>query len=389
MSYHDFISFVRREFVRPEGHIPLHEPRFLGNERKYILDALDSNFVSSVGAYVGRFEEMCSEYTGSPYAVATMNGTSALHVALLIAGVKPGEEVITQPLTFVATANAIAYTGASPAFVDISRNTLGMCPQKLEEFLHKNAEKRADGAWYNRYTGARFAAVLPMHTFGHPVEIEKIAGICNQYKIPLVEDAAESMGSLYKNRHTGTFGLLGILSFNGNKILTTGGGGMILTADEEIALRAKHITTTGKVPHPWEFFHDVTAYNYRLINLSAALGCAQIEQIETFVAAKRRLAQKYKDFFSSWKDIQFVTEPENSRSNYWLNTLIMPSKEERDHFLQFTNEQGVMTRPAWTLMNHLPMYRNCFCGNLEVAENLAERIVNIPSSVIPSYVQNQ
>jgi len=385
----DFVEFVRTIYNNKEGHIPLHEPRLLGNERKYILDALDSNFVSSVGAYVGLFEEMCSAYTGSPYAVATMNGTSALHIALLMAGVKPGDEVITQPLTFVATVNAIAYTGANPVFVDISENTLGMCPKKLEEFLNKNAEKRADGAWYNRHTGARFAAVLPMHTFGHPVELEKIAGVCSQYGIPLVEDAAESMGSLYMNRHTGTFGLLGILSFNGNKILTTGGGGMILTGNEEIARRAKHITTTGKVPHPWEFFHDVTAYNYRLINLSAALGCAQIEQIETFVSAKRRLAEKYKDFFSSWKDVQFFTEPETSRSNYWLNTLIMPSKKERDYFLQFTNEHGVMTRPAWTLMHHLPMYRNSFCGRLDVAENLAERIVNIPSSVIPSYVQNR
>ncbi|MGB9747753.1 MAG: LegC family aminotransferase [Bacteroidales bacterium] len=389
MNFLEFLSFVRSEFGRSEGHIPLHEPRLLGNERKYILDALDSNFVSSVGAYVGRFEEMCAAYTGAKYAVATMNGTAALHIALLMAGVKPGEEVVTQPLTFVATSNAIAYTGAKPVFVDVSENTLGLSPKSLQEFLEKDTVKHSDGFLYNRHTNARIAAVVPMHTFGHPAEIDVIAEICNLYNIPLVEDAAESVGSFYKNRHTGTFGLLGILSFNGNKMITTGGGGMILTNNEEIAKKAKHITTTGKVPHAWEFYHDMVAYNYRLINLSAALGCAQMEQAEVFVKAKRRLAERYSEFFTRYKDVVFFTEPENCRSNYWLNTILLPSREERDRFLQVTNENGVMTRPAWNLMHHLPMYKDCFHGKLDTAERLVERIVNIPSSVIPSYVQNR
>jgi aminotransferase in exopolysaccharide biosynthesis len=333
-----------------------------------------------VGEYVGKFETMCAEYTGTKYAVATMNGTSALHIALLLAGVQSADEVITQALTFIATANAISYTGAKCVFLDVEKETMGLSPEKLSDFLKNNTFSK-NGKTYNNVTKRRIAAVVPMHTFGHPCRIDKIAQICETYNIELVEDAAESIGSYYKNRHTGLFGKMGILSFNGNKIITTGGGGMILTDDETLAKKAKHITTTGKVPHSWEFNHDVIAYNYRLSNLAAALGCGQIENLEFFVAEKRKLATKYEAFFANENEVTFVKEPPHSRSNYWLQAVILPDRSARDTFLEYTNRNGVMTRPIWTLMNKLDMYKNCQTDDLSNASWLEDRVVNIPSSV--------
>lgn len=380
------ISFIRTTFNDPNSFIPLHDPRFIGNERKYLNDAMDSNFVSSVGEYVNRFEQAIADYTGSKYAVAAVNGTAALHICLLLAGVKPEEEVITQALTFVATCNAISYTNANPVFIDVSKTTMGMCPEKLEHFLKHNSIQKADGFSYNTQTGKRFGAVVPMHTFGHPCEIDQIAAICEQYNIPLVEDAAESIGSLYKNKHTGLWGKLSCLSFNGNKIITSGGGGMILTQDEQLAKLAKHITTTAKIPHKWEYRHDRTAYNYRLTNLAAALGLGQIEQCEFFVQEKRKLAEQYATFFQSQSDIQFFTEPPHARSNYWLNAVILKDRAARDQFLTETNENNIMTRPIWVLNNKLEMYKGCQCDDLSTSQWLEDRVVNIPSSVIiPGY----
>lgn len=389
MNYQDFVSFVRETFDDREGFIILHDPRFIGNERKYLMDAMDSNFVSSVGEYVNKFEKAVAEFTGSKYAVAAVNGTSALHICMLLVGVRPGEEVITQPVSFIATCNAITYTGANPVFVDVSKRTMGMCPVKLEEFLKENVKKGADGFSYNNKTGKRFAAVVPMHTFGHPCEIDAIADICQRYNIPLVEDAAESIGSYYKEKHTGLFGKLSALSFNGNKVITTGGGGMILTDDEELAKRAKHITTTAKVPHKWEYNHDYTGYNYRLTNLAAALGLGQIEQCEFFIQEKRKLTDKYISFFKDNKDIEFFVEPEDCRSNYWLNAVILKDRASRDEFLTYTNDNGIMTRPIWVLNNKLDMYKGCQCGDLSNSEWLEDRVVNIPSTVIiPDYYEN-
>ncbi len=379
------IEFIRNVFHEPSDFIPLHDPRFIGNERKYLMDAMDSNFVSSVGEYVGKFEKACADYTGAKYAVAAMNGTAALHISLMLAGVQANDEVITQPLTFIATANAISYTGAKSVFVDVDKDTLSLSATKLAEFLHENALMKDDGFAYNKKTGCRFAACVPMHTFGHPARINEIVEICRNYNIPCVEDAAESLGSSYKSRHTGTFGLFGTLSFNGNKIITTGGGGMILTDNESLAKKAKHLTTQAKVPHAWEFVHDHIGYNYRLTNLSAALGCAQIEQLPGFIKKKRELADVYKKFFET-TEFHFFTEPEHSEANYWLNVLILKNREERDTFLTYTNQNGVMTRPIWELMNRLPMFSQYQCANLENAEWLADRVVNIPSSVIiPGY----
>ena len=381
-NYSDFVSFVRKTFDVAEGQIILHDPRFIGNERKYLMDAMDSNFVSSVGGYVGKFEQAVAAYTGARYAIAAVNGTAALHIALLLAGVEKDEEVITQPVSFIATCNAISYAGAYPVFVDVSRDTMGMCPAKLQAFLEENAVRHPDGKSYNNRTGRRFAAIVPMHTFGHSCEIDRIAEICTRYNIPLVEDAAESIGSYYKGKHTGLFGKLGTLSFNGNKVITTGGGGMILTDDEELAKLAKHITTTAKLQHRWEYRHDYTAYNYRLTNLAAALGCGQIEQLDFFIREKRKLADNYSSYFADKPKITFFTEPENSRSNYWLNAVILRDRNDRDDFLQYTNDHGIMTRPIWILSNRLDMYRGCQCGDLSNAEWLEDRVVNIPSSVI-------
>ena len=376
--YSSVIEFIRETFQDKEGFIPLHAPYFGGNEKKYLLDTIDSTFVSSVGAYVNRFEEMMSEITGAPYAIATTNGTTALHLALVATGVQHGDEVITQPLTFVATANAITHAGGRPVFIDVDRDTMGMSPLALASFLEENAEVQ-DGVAYIKSTGKKIAACVPMHTFGFPCRIDEIAAICAQYHIPLVEDAAESLGSYYKGQHTGNFGLMGVFSFNGNKTITCGGGGAVITHDKALAERLKHLSTTAKVPHPWEFTHDAVGYNYRMPNLNAAVACAQLEQLPAILENKKELAEIYADYFSN-QGINFVGGIEDAAPNNWLNTIILTTLDQRNEFLEATNKTGVMTRPAWTLMNKLPMYSDCQCGPLENAEWLEQRMVNIPSS---------
>ncbi len=376
--YKGIVEFIR-ETYGDRISIPLHEPCFSGNEREYVADTIESSFVSSVGEYVNRFERDIATFCGAKFAVATVNGTAALHIALKLSGTGAGDEVLTQPLTFVATANAISYTGALPVFIDVDRDTLGLSPEKLEDFLKVNIVIRK-GFAVNKKSGRRISACVPMHTFGHPCRIDEIAAVCRKYKIALVEDAAESIGSLYKGKHTGTFGKAGVLSFNGNKIITTGGGGMIITDDANFAKKAKHITTTAKIPHKWEYVHDETGYNYRLPNINAALGCAQLEKLKGFLVKKRLLADTYATYFKSI-GIPFVLEPEYARSNYWLNAILLKNRAERNKFLEYSNSNGVMTRPAWRLMNKLRMYKSCQCGNLENANWLEDRIVNIPSSV--------
>jgi perosamine synthetase len=379
VKYQFIIDKIRELYSEPKEFISLHVPLFAGNEKRYLEECIDSNFVSSVGKYVEIFEEKIAAYTGSGKAVACVNGTSALHIALKLAGVEHDDEVLTQPLTFIATANAISYCGAIPVFIDVDKKTMGLSPSALETFLSSESVMKADGC-FNKSTGARIKACVPMHTFGHPCRIDEIALICEKHKIELIEDAAESLGSFYKGRHTGTFGKIGVLSFNGNKIITTGGGGMLLFSDDDLAKRAKHLTTQAKVPHPWNFVHDETGYNYRLPNINAALGVAQMENIDLFLEKKRAMAGNYERFFRSEK-ILFFTEPENCVSNYWLNVLILESEEERDRFLSESNSRGVMTRPVWRLMNKLRMYENCPKGPLVNSEWLEQRVVNIPSSI--------
>jgi len=376
----DIIEFIR-DIYKTGDFIPLHAPTFAGNEKKYVNDAIESTFVSSVGEYVNSFEKMICHITGSEHSIATVNGTSALHIALRMVGVDFGDEVITQPVTFVATANAISYCGGKPVFLDIERSTMGLDPEALERFLKKNTIMKEKGC-YNRNTGSRISSCVPMHSFGHPCRIDAIVDICNRYQIPVVEDSAESLGSYYKETHTGTFGRLGIFSFNGNKTVTCGGGGAIVTDDASLARHAKHVTTTAKIPHPFEYVHDEVGYNYRLPNLNAALACAQLEQLDRFIENKRRLAKKYADFFNS-RGIFFFKEPEYARSNYWLNTIILPDLASRNEFLEKTNKAGVMTRPIWTLMNKLSMFAHCQADELLNSRWLEERAVNIPSSVTP------
>jgi len=376
--YNSLIRFIRDQY-RAEDFIPLHAPVFNGNEQKYVADTIQSTFVSSVGAYVDRFERDIVDYTGSPKAVATVNGTAALHIALKLAGVLPGELVITQPLTFVATCNAIAYCNAEPVFIDVDRHTLGLSPTAMAVWLEEHAQIDDNGLCRTKADGKVIRACLPMHTFGHPADLDGLVKVCANWNLALVEDAAESLGSFYKGRHTGTFGLLGTLSFNGNKIITTGGGGMVLT-NKELGDRAKHLTTTAKQPHPYEYVHDEVGYNYRLPNLNAALGCAQLEQLETFISAKRELADCYATHLKG-SDLQFFTEPTDCRSNYWLNVVVCENKQERDALLKATNDNSVMTRPIWALMNHLPMYASSRKGDLTQAEWLEARVVNLPSSV--------
>lgn len=378
--YEEVLSKIRDIHQQPDGLIPLHEPRFVGNEKKYLNDCIDSSFVSSVGKYVGEFEKMVAEYTGAKYAVATVNGTAALHIALLLSDVKPDDEVLTQALTFVATTNAVSYTGARPVFLDVDLDTMGLSPKSIKHFLDTKCEIREDSC-YNKTTGRRIKACVPVHTFGHPCRIDEITEICNYYKIDVVEDAAESLGSFYKEKHTGTFGKLGTFSFNGNKIITTGGGGLIVTDDKELAKKAKHITTTAKIPHKWEFIHDMIGYNYRLTNLAAAMGCAQMENLSLFVIKKRELAKEYESFFKRL-NLKFSLEPSDSKSNYWLNSLILENRKERDIFLDYVNQRGIMSRPIWQLMNQLVMYKDCQAGDLNNTLWLADRVVNIPSSVI-------
>lgn len=377
--FESLVRFVREQY-RTNEFIPLHAPVFAGHERQYVTDTIESTFVSSVGAYVDRFERDIATYTASPRAVATVNGTAALHIALQLAGVRAGELVITQPLTFVATCNAIAYCNAAPVFVDVDRHTLGLSPKALAAWLEEHAHLGDDGLCRTKLDGRVVRACVPMHTFGHPASLDGLVAVCSAWNLALVEDAAESLGSLYKGQHTGTFGLLGTLSFNGNKIITTGGGGMILSG-EALATRAKHLTTTAKKPHPFEYVHDELGYNYRLPNLNAALGCAQLEQLEKFIANKRELAAHYAEHLKG-SDLQFVSEPPECRSNYWLNAVVCEDREQRDALLNASNAQGVMTRPIWALMNHLSMYASSLKGELANAEWLEARVVNLPSSVV-------
>ena len=372
------VNFIRKLYDT-ESFITLHEPQFIGNEKKYLNECIDSTFVSSVGKFVDQFEAEFARMVGAKYAVATVNGTAALHISLILAGVERDDEVITQPLTFIATANAISYIGAKPIFLDVDLDTMGLSPKAVREFLETHCVQ-LDGKCLNRSTRKIIKACVPMHTFGHPCRIDELKKICDEWHISLVEDAAESLGSTYKEKHTGTFGCVGAFSFNGNKIITSGGGGVIVTDDEVLAKRAKHITTTAKVPHKWEYVHDEIGYNYRLPNLNAALLCAQLEQLESFLENKRMLATAYKQFFTA-QNVRFVEEPADARSNYWLNAILLDDARARDEFLEFTNNNSVMTRPIWALMNKLEMFKTCQCDNLENALFLEERVVNIPSSV--------
>ncbi len=383
------IDKIREIYQKLEGKIYLHEPLFIGNEKKYLEECIDSTYVSSVGKFVDRFEEMVAEYTGANSAVVCVNGTNALHLAMLLLDVKHDDEVITQPLTFIATCNAIRYIGAHPVFVDVDLDTLGMSPKSLFEFLNTQTTQKINNSTnkyecINKSTGRRIKACVPMHTFGHPCRIDKIVEICKEYNIELIEDAAESLGSFYNEKHTGTFAKIGVLSFNGNKTITTGGGGMLLFNDVNLAQRAKHLSTQAKIAHPWNFEHDEVGFNYRMPNLNAALGCAQMEQLPYFLKSKRELAKKYGEFISASQklNISFFNEPQHAKSNYWLNVIILKNKIERDEFLRYTNENGVMTRPVWQLMNKLLMFKNCQCGELTNSEWIGDRAVNIPSSVI-------
>ena len=441
-NFQFILNFIRSLYPNRDT-LPLHEPFFGGNEKKYVLDCIESTFVSSVGKYVDRFEEMIRDFTGAKYAVATVNGTSALHIALKLAGVQEGDLVITQPLTFIATCNAIAYCGAEPIFVDIDPKTLGMSPVSLELWLSANTIIQDDACYLKEVQEStnlhelsqvqestnlhelsqvhestnlhklsqvqestnlhelsqikelsnsnsskfvkirglkKIAACVPMHTFGHPCKIDQIIEICNRYHIPVVEDAAESIGSYYKGKHTGTFGKLGILSFNGNKTITTGGGGMILTNDDQLGPLAKHITTTAKKAHPWKFEHDMIGYNYRLPNINAALGCAQMEMLPELLKNKRETARNYQNFFNNSRDVTFIQEPSDSIANYWLNTILLKNEEERDSFLERANTQKVMCRPAWILMNKLKMFSQCLKAEIPISEIIESKLVNIPSS---------
>ena len=371
-----FIQFVR-DLYQTNDFVPLHEPKFEGNEKKYVLDTIDSTFVSSVGKYVDQFEIEFAKYVGAKYAVATVNGTAALHVALKLVGVVQGDEVITQPLTFVATCNAIHYCGASPTFVDIDEHTLGLSSVKLKLFLESHCLVR-DNTCYNKSTGKIIRACVPMHTFGHPVEIDTIQILCQQYHIALIEDAAESLGSFYKEQHTGTFGDLGVFSFNGNKVITTGGGGMIVTNNEAFAKRAKHLTTTAKLPHQWDYIHNEVGYNYRMPNINAALGLAQLENLPNLLKRKRKVSMRYKAFFEKYNDITYLIEPNGARANYWLNTILCKDEAMKMLFLKETNAAGVMTRPAWKMMNELDMFNAVV--NCEIAKNITSRLINIPST---------
>ncbi len=383
MEYELILRMIRDRFGAGEGDfVPLHAPTFSGNEKKYLDECIDSTFVSSVGAFVDRFERDIAEYTGARRAVVCVSGTNALHMALMLASVERDDEVLTQSLSFIATCNAISYIGAHPVFIDVDYDTMGLSPDALREWLEKHTVKDAGNVLRNKSTGRRVKSVVPMHTFGHPCRIEEIASICDEYCLELVEDAAESIGSFYKGKHTGTFGRIGAISFNGNKTITTGGGGMLLFNDEKLADLAKHLTTQAKVPSRWEFIHDHIGYNYRMPNINAALGCAQLEEISGFLASKRKTAEIYREFFASEPGgIKFMAEPTESVSNYWLNAIAFPTREERDRFLQYSNDHGVMTRPIWELMWRLPMFEHCERDSQTNTVLLADTIVNLPSSV--------
>lgn len=379
VNFEEIAKFVKKQFPN-QDFIPLHAPLFIGNERKYVMETLDSTFVSSVGSYVNLFEEMMCEITGAKHTIAIVNGTNALHMALILADVVAGDEVLSQSLTFIATCNAISYIGANPVFLDVDKDTLGLSPIAIKNFLANNAIIKEDGFCYNKKTGNRIKACIPMHTFGLPCRIDEIATICAEWNIILIEDAAESLGSYYKEKHTGVFGKIGTFSFNGNKTVTSGGGGALVTNDDGLAKRAKHLTTQAKVSHPWAFVHDEIGYNYRMPNLNAALACAQLEQLAKFVENKRELAHLYKNHFKDTA-IGFITELSEAKANYWLNAILLADKEEQQAFLKYMNSNGVMARPVWELMHRLPMFMKAERENLQNSEWIADRLVNIPSSV--------
>lgn len=372
------IAFIRSLFPGQET-IPLHEPKLGGREKELVAECIDSSYVSSLGEFVNQFESRISSYTGARYGVATVNGTCALHAALMAVGVGTEDEVLTQPLTFIATINAIAYCHASPVFIDVDRSTMGISPKALEDFLHRFAIKQG-GTTVNRKTGRKIKACLPVHILGHPCRIDDIVQICDAYGIPVIEDSAEALGSLYRGKHAGCHGTLGIFSFNGNKIITAGGGGAVVTNDKQLAERIKHMTTTARVGHPFKFIHDMVGFNYRMPNLNAALLCGQMERLDDFVENKRDLARTYADFFSR-HPMSFVMEPDHSRSNYWLNSVICQSRETRDAFLGELSENKIMARPLWELINGFDMYAGCQNDGLENARYLADRVVCLPSSV--------
>ena len=372
------VSFIKSKFPTSD-FIALHEPRFNGNEKKYLNEAIDSTFVSSIGEFVNKFEDMMCEITGAKYAVAVVNGTSALHLGLLVSGVKCEDEVLTQSLTFIATANAISYIGADSVFIDVDRDTMGMSPSALENYLNEFAEKK-NGETFSKVSGKRIKACVPMHTYGFPCRTKELAQICKSWGITLVEDTAESIGSYQNGVHTGLDGLVGAFSFNGNKTVTCGGGGALITNDEDVAKLAKHLSTQAKIPHRWEFRHDHIGYNYRMPNLNAALACAQLEQLPEYIISKRKLAAEYAEFFNEL-GIQFVTEVKGTEASYWLNCLLFEDKDERDGFLTYANKNGVMSRPAWELMHTLDMFKNSHKGPMKNSEWIVDRLVNIPSSV--------
>ncbi|SHK36889.1 LegC family aminotransferase [Xylanibacter ruminicola] len=383
--YQNIVNFIKELYG--QDNVPLSVPKFIGNEKKYLNMCIDTTFVSSVGKFVDRFENDMAVYTGAKRAVVCVSGTNALHMAMMLAGVEREDEVLTQALTFIATCNAISYIGAHPVFIDVDKHTMGLSPDAVKAWLAEYGEVR-NGQCYNKKTGRRVKACVPMHTFGHPVRIEELAAICEEWSLELVEDAAESIGSKYKGKHTGLFGKVGVLSFNGNKTITTGGGGMLLFNDEELAALAKHLTTQAKIPHRWEFRHDHIGYNYRMPNINAALGCAQLEHLDEYIADKRSTATAYAEFFKHIEDVQFFTEPEHCFSNYWLNAVILKDHEAQQNFLQETNDHGVMTRPIWELMSRLPMFEHCQHDKLENTIFFADRVVNIPSSVRIADVQS-
>ncbi len=371
-------DFIRQQFAN-QSSIPLHEPTFCGNEKQYLAECIDSTFVSSVGVFIDKFEQSVADFVGSQHAVAVVNGTQALFVALKSLGVDASCEVLTQSLTFVATANAIHYTGAAPVFLDVDPHTLGLSPVALKEFLQQHTELR-NGRRINKSSGRTIAVSLPMHTCGHPCQVDALQTICEESKIYLIEDAAESLGSYTANKHSGTFGNMGIFSFNGNKVITTGGGGMIVTDDDELAQKLRHLTTTAKIPHPWEFIHDEIGYNFRLPNINAALGLAQMEQLPSFLQNKRELATKYRDFFNG-SEIKYLDEPAGSQSNFWLNTILLPTETRKEAFLEQANHQGIGARSLWKPMHLLEMYRHYQRDAQTNAEQIYRQAVNLPSSV--------
>lgn len=369
-----------RDIYQTNDFIPLHAPVFKGKEKSYVVETIESTFVSSVGEFVNQFEQQIEAYTGCTQAIATVNGTAALHTALYMANVQAGDLVLTQALTFVATCNALYHLGAQPVFIDIEHTSFSLCPLATQAWLKDNAELDSQGNCIHKTTGAKIKALMPMHTFGHSAQLDELLIIAQEWRLTLIEDAAESLGSFYKKKHTGTYGRFAALSFNGNKIITTGGGGMLLCNDSEDGKQAKHLTTTAKQPHPYEFYHDQAGFNYRLPNLNAALGCAQMEQLESFLANKRQVAQQYKEFFAG-TDYRFIEEPSYAKSNYWLNAVYCPNTTARDELLKITNEQGVMTRPVWQLMHRLPMFKDALRGDLTQSELAEAHLVNLPSSV--------